>query len=126
MGIIYADLRLSNMGKPELEEVTANAIVDTGAIDLVVPEHIAIQLQLTDLKPRELHLADGTRKMVRYAGPVKIEMLGRDCVTGAAVMGDRVLLGAAPMELMDVIVHPRTLQVVPNPESPNVPVFLAK
>jgi clan AA aspartic protease len=126
MGIIYADLRLSNMGKPELEEVTANAIVDTGVVDLVVPEHIAIQLQLTDLKPRELHLADGTRKMVRYAGPVKIEMQGRDCVTGAAVTGDKVLLGAVPMELMDVVVHPRTLRVVPNPESPNVPVFLAK
>lgn len=126
MGIVYADVRLSNMGKPELEEITANAIVDTGAIDLVIPEHIAIQLQLTDLKPRELHLADGTRKMVRYAGPIKVEMQGRDCVTGAAVMGDRVLLGAVPMEVMDVIVHPRTLQVVPNPESPNVPVFMAK
>ena len=126
MGIIHADLRLSNMGKPDLEEVTANAIVDTGAIDLVVPEHIAIQLQLTDLKPRELRLADGTRKMVRYAGPVKIEMRGRDCVTGAAVMGDKVLLGSVPMELMDVIVHPRTLQVIPNPESPNIPMFLAK
>lgn len=125
MGTIYADLRLSNMGKPELEEITANAIVDTGAVDLVVPEHIAIQLQLTDLKPRELHLADGTRKMVRYAGPVKIQLHGRDCVTGAAVMGDKVLLGAVPMELMDLIVHPRTLQVAPNPESPNVPVFLA-
>ena len=126
MGIVYADVRLSNMGKPELEEITANAIVDTGAINLVVPEHVAVQLQLTDLKPRERHLADGTRKMVRYAGPVKVEMHGRDCVTGAAVMGDRVLLGAVPMELMDVIVHPRTLEVVPNPDSPNVPVFMAK
>jgi clan AA aspartic protease len=126
MGIIYADLRLSNVGRPELEQITVNAIVDTGAIDLVVPEHIAIQLQLTDLKPRELHLADGARKMVRYAGPVKIEMQGRDCVTGVAVMGDRVLLGAVPMEQMDVVLHARTLQVVPNPESPNVPVFLAK
>jgi clan AA aspartic protease len=126
MGIIYADLRLSNMARPELEEIAANAIVDTGAIDRVVPERIAIQLQLTDLKPRELHLADGTRKMVRYAGPVKIEMQGRDCVTGAAVMGDRVLLGAVPMDQMDVVIHPRTLKVVPNPESPNVPVFLAK
>jgi len=126
MRIVYADVRLSNMGKPELEEITANAIVDTGAIDLVVPEHIAIQLQLSDLKPREIHLADGSRKLVRYAGPVKVEMQGRDCVTGAAIMGDKVLLGAVPMELMDVVVHPRTLQVVPNPESPNVPGFLAK
>ena len=126
MGIIYADLRLSNMARPELEEIAANAIVDNGAIDLVVPEHFAIQLQLTDLKPRELHLADGTRKMVRYAGPVKIEMQGHDCVMGAAVMGDRVLLGAVPMDQMDVVIHPQRLKVVPNPESPNVPVFLAK
>ena len=125
MGSVYADVRLSNMGKPELDEITANAIVDTGAIDIVVPEHVAVQLQLTDLKPRELHLADGTRKMVRYAGPVKVEMHGRDCITGAAVMGDRVLLGAVSMELMDVVVHPRTLEVVPNPDSPNVPVFMA-
>ena len=126
MGIICADLRLSNLGKPELEEISASALVDTGALDLVVPEHVAIQLQLTDLKPREVHLADGTRRTVRYAGPIKIEMQGRDCVTAAAVMGDQVLLGAIPMEAMDVIVDPRKQRVVPNPESPNVPVFLAK
>ena len=59
MGIIYADLRLSNMGRPELEEITVNAIVDIGAIDLVVPEHIAIPRQLTDLRGcrRKQHLA---------------------------------------------------------------------
>lgn len=125
MGIIYAELRLSNFGKPELEEISVNAVVDTGAIELVVPEHVAIQLQLTDLKPREVVLADGTRKTVRYAGPVKIEMQGRDCVTAAIVMGDQVLLGAIPMEAMDVIVHPRTQQLVPNPDSPNIPVSIA-
>ena len=125
MGIIYADLRVSNFAQPELEEITVNALVDTGALDLVIPEHLAIQLRLTDLKPREVHLADGTRKLVRYAGPIKVEMMGRDCVTAAVVMGDQVLLGAIPMQAMDVIVHPRSEQVVPNPESPNVPSFLA-
>ena len=126
MGIIYAELRLSNLGKRELEEITVTALVDTGALDLVVPEHVAIQLQLTDLKPREVLLADGTRKTVRFAGPVKVEMQGRDCVTAASVMGDQVLLGAIPMETMDVIVHPRTQQLVPNPDSPNIPVSIAK
>ncbi|MBA3504873.1 MAG: clan AA aspartic protease [Betaproteobacteria bacterium] len=126
MGIIYAELRLSNLGKRELEEITVTALVDTGALDLVVPEHVAIQLQLTDLKPREVLLADGTRKTVRYAGPIKVEMQGRDCVTAAIVMGDQVLLGAIPMETMDVIVHPRTQQLVPNPDSPNIPVSIAK
>lgn len=125
MEIVYTDLRLSNIAKPDLEEITVNAVVDTGAIDLVIPEHIAIQLQLFDLKPRELRLADGTRRIVRYAGPVKVEMQGRDCFTSAAIMGDTVLLGAVPMEQMDVVVDPRTLRVVPNPENPNVPGFLA-
>ena len=126
MGIIYAELRLSNFGKPELEEISVNALVDTGAIELVVPEHVAIQLQLTDLKSREVLLADGTRRTVRFVGPIKIEMQGRDCVTAAIVMGDQVLLGAIPMKTMDVIVHPRTQQLVPNPDSPNIPVSIAK
>jgi len=126
MGIIYAELRLSNFGKPELEEISVNALVDTGAIELVVPEHVAIQLQLTDLKSREVLLADGTRRTVRFVGPIKIEMQGRDCVTAAIVMGDQVLLGAIPKETMDVIVHPRTQQLVPNPDNPNVPVSIAK
>ena len=125
MGIIYADLRVSNFSHPELEEITVNALVDAGALDLVIPEHLAIQFRLSDLKQREVHLADGSRKLVRYAGPIKVEMMGRDCVTAAVVMGDQVLPGAIPMQAMDVIVHPRTEQVVPNPESPNVPSFLA-
>lgn len=126
MGIIYADLRVSNFSHPELEEISVNALVDTGALDLVIPEHLAIQLRLIDLKQREVHLADGSRKLVRYVGPIKVEMMGRDCVTAAVVMGDQVLLGAIPMQAMDVIVLPRTEQVVPNPQSPNVPSFLAK
>ena len=125
MGIIYADVRVSNFSRPDMEEITVNALVDTGALDLVIPEHLAIQLRLSDLKPREVHLADGSRKLMRYAGPIKVEMMGRDCVTAAVVMGDQVLLGAIPMQAMDVIVHPRSEQVVPNPESPNVPSFLA-
>ena len=130
MGIIYADVSVSkfgvsNVGHPELEDITVNALVHTGALDLVIPEHLAIQLRLSDLKPREVHLADGSRKLVRYVGPIKVEMMGRDCVTAAVVMGDQVLLGAIPMQAMDMIVHPRTEQLVPNPESPNVPSFLA-
>jgi len=126
MGIVRAEIRLANFSHPELEEISVDALVDPGALDLVIPEHLAIQLRLVDLKPREVHLADGSRKLVRYVGPIKVEMAGRDCVTAAAVMGDQVLLGAIPMQAMDVVVHPRSERVVPNPDSPNVPSFLAK
>lgn len=126
MGIIYADLRLRNLARPELEEIDATALVDSGALELVIPEHVAIQLKLVDIHPREVHLADGTRKLVRCVGPVKVEMMGRDCITSALVMGDQVLLGAIPMQSMDVVILPRFEKIVPNPASPNIPMALVK
>ena len=39
--------------------------------------------------------------------------------TGALVMGEQPLLGAIPMEDMDLVVVPRTRQVIVNPESPD-------
>jgi clan AA aspartic protease len=123
---IYADIRLSIFANADLEEISVSALVDSGALALGIPEHLAIQLQLKDLRQREVHLADGSRKMARYVGPIKIEAMGRDCVVAAVVMGDQVLLGAIPMRAMDVVVHPRTERLVPNPESPNVSVSLAK
>jgi clan AA aspartic protease len=126
MGITYADLRLANQSRPDLEEIDASALVDTGALHLCIPEHIAIQLQLNPLKQREVQTADGKSHMIDYVGPVKISMLGRECFTGALVMGNQVLLGAIPMEDMDLIVEPARMQVRVNPLSPNIPMSLAK
>ena len=35
-------------------------------------------------------------------------------------MGDEVLLGAVPMEEMDLVVNPRDRSVDVNPDSPNI------
>lgn len=126
MGITYADLRLANQSRPDLEEIDASALVDTGALHLCIPEHVAMQLQLNPLKQREVQTADGKSHMVDYVGPVKISMLGRECFTGALVMGNQVLLGAIPMEDMDLIVEPARMRVRVNPLSPNIPMSLAK
>ena len=125
MGIICASLRLANDAKPELEEIDAEALVDTGALHLCIPEHVAAQLQLGHKKPREVITADGRSHLVPYASPVRISMLGRDCVTGALVFGNQVLLGAIPMEDMDLVVHPAKQAVTVNPQSPNIPTSLA-
>lgn len=126
MGITYADLRLANQSRPDLEEIDASALVDTGALHLCIPEHVAMQLQLNPLKQREVQTADGKSHMIDYVGPVKISMLGRECFTGALVMGNQVLLGAIPMEDMDLIVEPARMRVTVNPLSPNIPMSLAK
>ena len=125
MGVIYADLRLSNPYFPEREAISARALVDTGATHLCLPQHLAIPLGLTLLKDREVITADGQRRVVPYAGPVRVSLLGRDCFVGALVMGEQVLLGAIPLEDMDLVISPRQQSVTVNPESPNVPVALA-
>jgi hypothetical protein len=42
------------------------------------------------------------------------------------VFGNQVLLGAIPMEDMDLIIEPSRQKVSVNPMSPNIPLSLAK
>ena len=82
MGIIYADLRLANQARPDLEEINASAVVDTEALHLCIPEHVAVQLQLNSLKRREVQTADGKSHLVDYVAPIRISMLGREVTNG--------------------------------------------
>lgn len=121
MGLIKVDISLSNPKEAGLQPVQIQALVDTGASTLCVPAHVRIQLGLEELERREVTVANGNKEVVPYVGPVKIACLGRSCYTGALVLGDRVLLGAVPMEDMDLVISPGKQQVTPNPESPNIP-----
>jgi clan AA aspartic protease len=121
MGTINIEVSLSNPEKPQLRSVQVQALVDTGAIILCIPEHVRIQLDLQELERREVTVANGKKEVVSYVGPVKIACLGRSCYGGALVLGDRVLLGAIPMEDMDLVISPTRQQVTVNPESPNIP-----
>lgn len=53
-------------------------------------------------------------------GPVQLRFKSRAGYVGALVMGEQVLLGAIPMEDMDLIVKPGTRSVDVNPDSPNI------
>ncbi len=122
MGII----RLANPVNPELSSIEVESLVDSGAMHLCIPEHIAIQLGLKEQEKREVTLADGSQRLIPYVGPVSVYFSNRRCFVGAMVMGDEVLLGAIPMEDMDLVVRPLTREVVVNPASPNIPSSLAK
>jgi clan AA aspartic protease len=121
MALTYASVRLSNPSRPQLRPMDVRALVDTGSVYLCVPEHVALQLELTELEKREVTLADGRKHLQPYAGPVRIEFQGRNAFTGALILGDEVLLGAIPLEDMDLVVHPLSQELAVNPESPNIP-----
>lgn len=119
MGLSYCMLRLSNPRLSGQEPVEVEALADTGATYLVIPEHIRIQLSLEETSRKEVTLADGSRKMVPYVGPIEAKFKNRVAYVGAIVMGDEVLLGAIPMEDMDLVVMPQQRVVDVNPKNPN-------
>ena len=121
MGHVFAQIALSNPRKPELQAVEAKALVDTGALMLCIPEHLVVQLGLETESEREVSLADGRRRKVPYVGPLKVAFGNRFCYVGALVLGDEVLLGAVPLEDMDLVVSPGRRELMADPQSPNIP-----
>ena len=119
MGLIHTEITLRNPRYPELLPMVVKALVDTGAITLCIPEHIATQLQLQETSKKEVTVADGLRQLLPYVGPIHIRFENRECYVGAVVLGDEVLLGAVPMEDMDLVVIPSQRRVAVNPLNPN-------
>ncbi len=120
MGLEYSEIILSNPVIDSLQPLQVKCLADTGSTYLVLPQHIATQLQLKPLETREATTADGSSHTVPYAGPVKVTFENRNCFVGALIMGDEVLVGAVPMEDMDLVVHPKLLKLTVNPDSPNI------
>jgi len=106
VGIILADIELANARQDDLLPMTVNALVDTGAVHMCIPQHVANQLQLPMLNRREVTVASGATQMVDYVGPIRVRFANRECLVGALVLGDQPLLGAIPMEDMDLVVSP--------------------
>lgn len=126
MGLVIAKIVLRNPRLPKLASVEAKALADTGAVHLCIPESVRAKLRLEILDEKEVTLADGSRRSVPYAGPVELRFKNRVGFAGALVMGDQVLVGAIPMEDMDLVVRPRTRTLDVNPRSPDVATSIAK
>lgn len=113
-------ITLRNPRYPDQEPVTADALVDTGAVHLCIPQNVAIQLRVEASDQKEVTIADGTKRVVPYVGPIEIRFKNRVGFVGAVVMGGEVLLGAIPMEDMDLVVTPKDRKIDVNPASPNI------
>jgi clan AA aspartic protease len=119
MGTVYADITLKNtldLGKAragiipekEVRAAAVRAMVDTGAGTLVINETVRRQLGLEIEGQRGARLADGVRQICQITEPVNIQWKNRDSVCRALLLpnAEEVLLGAIPMDDMDLIVDP--------------------
>lgn len=137
MGLVYASLKLKNgydvircrkglIEEKEVKTIMVDALVASGATMLVIPEHIRLQLDLDVIGEREIELADAAVQKVKVAGPIEVEFENRQSTTNALIFGSEVLLGAIPLEEMDVVINPRTNQLIVNPEAPYLPKLKVK
>jgi clan AA aspartic protease len=119
VGLVNGQLILRNPRLPDLPPVQTAALADSGAVFLCIPEHVRVQLKLQAIDTKEVTLADGSRTMIPYVGPIEVRFKNRVGYVGAVVLGDQVLLGAIPMEDMDLIVIPKTQTLDINPLHPD-------
>ncbi len=131
MGLIYAQIELISiddlvlhrrgyMKEEEIKRLTVNALVDSGAYMLAINQRVKAQLDLSVLGTQIAELADGSKIKLEIVGPVEVRFENRRTSVDAMVLpGDaEVLLGAIPMEDMDVLVDPRQQRLIVNPEHP--------
>ena len=132
MGLTYANIELRNaediglhrrgfIGEDEIRNIEVSAMVDTGSIMLCINESLQEVLGLPFFNKRRSQLADGTIIELTVVGPVIVRYLDRECSTNAILLPNdqEALLGAIPMEEMDLYVHPSRNELLPvHPEGP--------
>jgi len=130
MGLIYAELELVSAGDIELErkgyieksqikKEKVTALVDSGVYMMCINEHIQNQLDLMFIERKEAEMADGTITTIDVVGPLIVNFKNRTTSCNAMVLPgeSEVLLGAIPMEDMDVVLVPRLQTIDVNPNS---------
>jgi clan AA aspartic protease len=139
MGLVMTKIRLTNFQDMQLvkagllEEkdircVEIEALADTGAISLAIPEDVAAQIGAPFLREKTVRVADGRILRVQHVGALYIEVLGREMVGEAIVVprGTTPLLGAVQMEMLDLVVSRATGEVLPrDPAGPVLPMLAA-
>ncbi len=132
MGLIYANIEIFNaedlalshrniIGEDEVRHLEISCMVDTGAVMLIINEEIRAALGLPIREMRQSRLADNSPIELPVAGPVEVRYAGRFCTTNALVLPGEgePLLGAIPMEEMDLWVNPNRQMLTPvHPEGP--------
>jgi clan AA aspartic protease len=131
MGLVHAEIELINAGdlemarrhfldQDEVKRMFVNMLVDSGAYMMAINESIQQQLDLPFIDTRKSIMADGSIAEHDVVGPIIVKFKNRTATCNALVLqgNSEPLLGAIPMEEMDVIIHPLRQEMMVNPEHP--------
>jgi clan AA aspartic protease len=133
MGLVYAEIDLISvddmvlhrrgfLDESKIKQVRISALVDSGAYMLCINENVKAQLDLPLIEKQFSRLADESLLELEVVGPVEIRFENRSTTVRAIVLpgNSEVLLGAIPLEDMDVLIDPKRQKLIVNPEHPYV------
>jgi clan AA aspartic protease len=131
MGLVHADITLINgddlalsrryiIGEDEIRQMPVRMLVDTGSFNLCINEEIQSQLQFPVVEKRKAITADGRIVECDMVSNVEVRFKNRATTCRAMVLpGDcEPLLGAIPLEDMDVLIDPQRQELIVNPDHP--------
>jgi clan AA aspartic protease len=134
MGEIKLHLKLENdgdvflyesgkIGKQEIRHIEAEALVDTGAVMLLLPQDVVEELGLKKTDKAIVSLANDEKVEMDIAGTISLTANNRrmktDCLVGPPLC--EPLVGQLILERLDLIIDPLRQTVTPRPESPFLP-----
>src|ERR1035438_3059127 len=132
MGLVYAEIELINaediglarrnfIGKEEIKHMRVNMLVDSGAYMMAINEAVQEVLQLPFREKKKAQLADGSVVEYEFVDLIEVRFKNRTSICNAVILKgeNECLLGAIPMEEMDVLIHPMTHQLIVNPAHPD-------
>ncbi len=108
------------MLRPEqVRSYEADALVDTGAVCMILPSEVVARLGLATRGQRVAEFADGRTEAVGVTESLVVELEGRNTLEEALVLGDEVLIGQTVLEKLDLFVDCQRRRLVPNPAHPD-------
>lgn len=139
MGLIHAEIELINAGdialvrkkyinQVDVKRITIDMIVDKSTYYLCINEEIQAQLQLSFVEKRSAYTADNRLIEMDFVGPVFVKFKNRttSCLAMVLPGNSEPLLGAIPLEDMDVLIHPLRQELIVNPDHPYQAVMTLK
>ena len=119
MGFVFEDITLRNSSdvtnaatgiieESDIRQKTVKVLVDTGCYSIVISAELCKELGLRVKGKKGAWLANNERIICEQTDGVEICWKDRNTILPALVIPDRpyVLLGALPLEAMDLIVDP--------------------
>lgn len=137
MGEVRVKVKLTNGGDEimvrrglltadKIRTYEADALVDTGAVRSVLPEHVVQKLGLALVRKSRATYANDVTEDIDVTEMVGIELLTRRTTEETLVLGSEVIIGQTVLESLDLHVDCLGRRVIGNPAHPDQPIIKMK